>query len=190
MTAMKAIHCLPLVVLLIGAPFAVQSAEIEGVFFKDTYKLPDRLLTVRGTGLYRHLGFIKAYVGALYVAEGRATQAVLSDVAKRLEVEYFHAIEGEDFGAATNKVIGRNIDSETLEKLRPRIEKHNAMYKDVQPGDRYALTYIPGKGTELALNGEPIGLIEGADFAAALFGMWLGAQPMNKAFKRQLMRAE
>jgi hypothetical protein len=64
---------------------------------------------------------------------------------------------------------------------------HNALYSDVQPGDRYSLTYIPGRGTELALNGEPIGMIQGADFAAAIYAMWLGEKPMNKSFKRQLM---
>ena len=62
-------------------------------------------------------------------------------------------------------------------------------YRDVQPGDRYSLTYIPGRGTELALNGQPIGMIKGADFAAVIYAMWLGDKPMNKSFKRQLMRS-
>lgn len=68
-----------------------------------------------------------------------------------------------------------------------RIDKHNALYRDVQPKDRYSLTYLPGKGTELALNGEPLGTIEGADFARALYAMWLGDKPMNASFKRQLL---
>lgn len=51
----------------------------------------------------------------------------------------------------------------------------------------YSLTYIPGKGTALALNGEPKGLIEGADFAAAVFSIWLGPKPMNKSFKKQIL---
>jgi hypothetical protein len=62
-------------------------------------------------------------------------------------------------------------DAQTLEKLRPRIEKHNALYADVQPGDRYALTYVPGSGTELTLNGTPRGIIRGADFASAIFAI-------------------
>jgi hypothetical protein len=168
---------------------SVQGAEIEGVTFDDSVVTNDTLLTLRGTGLFRYLGFIKAYVGALYVADGTPTEEVLADAAKRLEVEYFHAIEGEDFGPATDKVIARNVDAQTLATLRPRIDQHNALYEDVQPGDRYSLTYIPGRGTELALNGEPKGLIEGADFAAAIYAMWLGQQPMNESFKKQLLGA-
>ena len=67
------------------------------------------------------------------------------------------------------------------------IDYHNSLYVDVQPGDRYALTYIPGIGTELALNGQPMGVIEGADFAAAIFSLWLGENPYDKRFKSALL---
>jgi len=165
----------------------LQGAEIEGIVFKDSVIEKGTSLSIRGTGLFRYLGLIDAYVGALYLEEGVPTEDVLADKAKRLEVEYFHAIKGEDFGKATRKVIARNTDPETLERLRARIDYHNALYVDVRPGDRYALTYIPGKGTELALNGERIGVIEGADFASALYAMWLGQKPMNDAFKQQVL---
>ena len=165
----------------------VNSAEVEGVKFKESVTVEGTKMTVRGAGLFRYLGFLKAYVGALYVEEGAPTDAVLEDTAKRLEIEYFHAIKGEDFGPATDKVIGKNTDIETIEQLRPRIDYHNSLYQDVQPGDRYSLTYIPGKGTELALNGTPIGTIEGADFASAIYAMWLGEKPMNKSFRKQLL---
>lgn len=168
-----------------------QSAEIEGVVFEDSVQAGNERLTVRGTGLYRYLKFIKAYVGALYIAEGEPTENVMGDVGKRLELEYFHAIEGEDFGSATNKVVGKNVDGQTLEKLRPRIDEQNALYRSVQPGDRYALTYLPGRGTQLTLNGEPLGRpIPGAEFAFAIFAMWLGENPMNTSFKQQLMGAQ
>jgi hypothetical protein len=61
------------------------------------------------------------------------------------------------------------------------------MYEDVKPGDRYSLTYIPGKGTKLALNGEHKGTIEGSEFAAALFSIWLGNKPIDKTFKKQIL---
>jgi hypothetical protein len=187
---MKSLIILRIIVVfsILSGPLSLaQSAEIEGIYFEDKVQVDNTQLSLRGTGLFRYLGIIKAYVGALYMEDGQPIEAVLSDTAKRLEVEYFHAIKGEDFGPATNKVIAQNVDQETLVRLQPRIEKHNALYKDVQPGDRYALTYIPGRGTELTLNGNPLGIIEGADFSSALYAMWLGQKPMNKSFKRQLM---
>jgi nicotinate-nucleotide pyrophosphorylase len=85
-------------------------------------------------------------------------------------------------------MISKNIDTQTFQRIRPQIDHHNSLYEDVQPGDRYSLTYIPGRGTELALNGKIKGIIKGADFASALFSMWLGKFPMNEPFKKQLLR--
>ena len=57
----------------------------------------------------------------------------------------------------------------------------------MNPGDRYSLTYIPGKGTTLSLNGVPKGTVDGADFAAALFSIWLGPNPIDSNFKQALL---
>lgn len=176
-----------LMITLVGAKPSVKGAEIEGVHFENTYETQGIRMKIQGAGLLRYLGFIKAYVGALYLEEGSSIKDVLSDKPKRLEVEYFHALKGEDFGITTNKVIAKNTDALTLEKIRPQIDYHNSLYEDVQHGDRYSLTYIPGRGTELALNGKTKGIIKGADFASALFSMWLGEFPMNESFKKQLL---
>jgi hypothetical protein len=187
MKTKKKIKILLIAAMLLIIGISAYSAEIEDVTFEDSIMVDGMTLSLRGVGLFRFLKFIKAYVGALYMPEGVPSKDVLSDTPKHLEVEYFYAIKGEDFGPATNKVLAQNFDDQTLERLKPRIEKHNALYKDVQPGDRYSLTYIPGRGTELALNGSPLGVIEGADFAAALYAMWLGEKPMNESFKQQLL---
>lgn len=177
------------VIVLLAITPNLYAAEIEGVTFEDRFTTNGTELEIRGTGLFRYLRFIKAYVGALYMMPEVPSEAVLSDTPKRLEVEYFYAIKGEDFGPATNKVMTQNVGAEAFERLRPLVEYHNSLYQDVEPGDRYSLTYIPGKGTELALNGEPLGTIEGAEFAAAVFSMWLGEKPMNKTFKTELLRS-
>lgn len=170
-------------------PFAVQAAVIEGSLFKDSLYIENTKLDLTGTGLFRYWGF-KAYVGALYLENGYTVEEVLLDRAKRIELEYRRAIKGQDFGPATYKGLSKNFDSETIDKLRTRIDYHNSLYEDVSPGDRYSLTYIPGRGTELALNNEPKGIIEGADFASAIFSIWLGPRPMNKSFKKQLLGRE
>ncbi len=176
----------PLIVMLIISP-QIEAAEIEGINFEDQYSKEDTALKLRGIGLLRVMAFIKVYAGALYLPEACPSELALSDVPKRLEVEYFRSIAADDFGPATNKKISENIDPQTYQRLKPRIEYHNSLYQDVQPGDRYSLTYIPGKGTELALNGEPKGVVEGADFAAALFSIWLGPKPISESLKKGLL---
>jgi hypothetical protein len=164
----------------------VRAAEVEGTKFSETHIADGKILQLSGTGLLRYWGF-EAYTGALYLEKGVLVDEVLSDRAKRIELEYYRAIKGEDFGPATDKFIAKNLDAVTCERLRPRIEFHNSLYEDVQPGDRYSLTYVPGRGTELALNGEPKGIIAGAEFAAAVFSIWLGPKPINNAFKARIL---
>lgn len=164
-----------------------KAAQIEGVRFQASYEAGSVQLPLQGTALFRYMGLFKAYVGAIYYEQGLSPEALLGDTPKRLEVSYFYAIKGEDFGFVTDKIIARNTNPQTLEKIRPQIAYHNSLYRDVKPGDRYALTYLPGSGTELSLNGERLGVIPGAEFASALFAMWLGDTPMSQAFKEQLL---
>jgi hypothetical protein len=181
------LHINLLLCLFVGiTTLPLHAAEVAGVHFRDDFLVDKTKLNLTGAGLLRYWGF-KAYTGAFYLEEGAPIDDVLADRAKRIELEYFRSIKGEDFGPATNKSIAKNVDSKTFDRLRPRIDYHNSLYEDVRPGDRYSLTYVPGKGTELARNGEPKGLIEGADFAAAVFSIWLGPKPISDSFKRQIL---
>jgi hypothetical protein len=173
-------------VILVFTPIA-QAVEIEGITFSESYQAGSLTMPIHGVGLAKFLRTIKVYVGALYLAPGVKPEAVLGDVPKRLELSYFRALKAEDFGQAANTVLADNVSPATIKALKPRIEQMHRLYEDVKPGDRYGLTYVPGIGTELALNGQRKGIIEGADFAAAYFAIWLGQDPINEALKEGLL---
>jgi hypothetical protein len=173
--------------IILTTALPVMANETYDVVFDENVVVGDNVLEIRGSGVLRYMLFIEAYAGALYTLPGLDPSAVLTDTPKRLEVEYFHALKGKDFGPATYEGLADNLDAAEIQRLRPKIDYHNSLYKDVKPGDRYALTYVPGIGTELALNGQPIGVIEGADFAAAIFSLWLGEKPYDKRFKKELL---
>jgi hypothetical protein len=174
---------------LVLIPGDIQSAEVNKAFFDNTYRQTGITLPLRGTGLLKYLLFIDAYVAALYIQEEVPAEDALGDVPKRLEIHYFHAIKAEDFAASTNKLIADNQDPETVARLAPKMDAINNLYVDVRPGDRYALTYTPGKGTELSFNGVTRGIIPGREFAAAIFSIWLGSKPIDKELKKQLLGA-
>jgi hypothetical protein len=175
--------------LLDGAALSAFGVEIEDVSFADRREVRGVELVLNDVALLRYRIFIKAYVAALYLGEGVSPEQLLGDVPKRLEIEYFHSIRAAGFAKSTTEGIAKNVDAETLELLGPRIARLNALYRDVQPGDRYALTYLPFVGTELALNGGPLGVIEGADFGAAVFAIWFGEAPLSRSLKRSLLGA-
>jgi Chalcone isomerase-like len=166
---------------------AAGAAELEGIAFADTYQSGSTTLRLHGVGLARFLRTIKVYVAALYVSAGTMADHVLDDVPKRLELSYFRSLDGTDIARAAEKNLADNIAVTTIAALRPRIDRMHRAYENVKPNDRYALTYLPGIGTELALNGQPKVVIEGADFAAAYFSIWLGPDPINQILKEGLL---
>lgn len=167
---------------------ALHAAQIENVSFAESARAGDRTLALHGLGLLRYKKVIKAYVAALYLAPGSAPETALQDVPKRLELHYFWAIKGPDFGKAAERIMAAAFPSSQLEPLRERVKQLHAAYRDVKPGDRYSLTYSPGTGTELSLNDRPIVTIPGADFAAVYFAIWLGEKSGNPALRQQLLK--
>jgi hypothetical protein len=174
-----------LLAAVLAAP--ASAGEIEGVEFADRIVAGDTELSLSSLALLRYRVVFRGYVAGLYLPEGTDPGTSLSDVPKRLEIEYFWSIDADRIGAVGEEVLARNVPPETLSALRGRIDAINDLYEDVSPGDRYSLTYLPGTGTRLARNGRILGTIPGADFARAYFSIWLGDDPIDLAFRDQLL---
>jgi Chalcone isomerase-like len=182
---LKGIWMFLLLVSLERGPLS--AAEIDGVTFPDSYRMGSTTMSLNGTGLAKFLYTIKVYAGALYLGAGATGETVLTDVPKRLELAYLRSVEAKDIIRASEKNLADNVPQSTIGALRSRIDRMHRLYENVGAGDRYALTYLPGVGTELTLNGQRKGVIEGADFAAAYFAIWLGPDPINQPLKDGLL---
>lgn len=180
--------------IALSGAFAFGGAEsgaertVEGVPFPLLYEGEGFSLRLHNAALLRYKIVFRGYVVALYLPDGADPASALGPVPKRLEFSYFWKIPGPEFGKAGEEILARNVDRQTVTALRERLDSINRAYKDVKPGDRYALTYRPGKGTELSFNGKPLVLVEGDDFAAAYFSIWLGKKPIDEDLKNELLR--
>lgn len=174
--------------LIVAASIEPAAArEVEGVRFAERHRSEEVTMRLNCVALLRYKFVFRAYAAALYLGDGVAPGDVLADVPKRLELSYFWGIRGADLAAAGDEILARNVDPRALARLRSRLDRLNALYQDVEPGDRYSLTYVPGRGTELALNGRRLGVIDGADFASAYFRIWLGDRPIDATLRDELL---
>jgi hypothetical protein len=57
----------------------------------------------------------------------------------------------------------------------------------VNEGDEMVLTYVPGTGTSIAINGKEKLTISSPSFAMVLFSVWLGPKPPNADLKSGLL---
>lgn len=179
----RTIACLAL--LALAAP--LQAAEVKGQRFAETVRAGDVELALCSASLLRWKWVLDVYVAALYVDDCDRLPARPTGAPRRLEIAYLRGFEAQQFVDAAEKVLERTFDDATLAPLRERIDRMGAAYRAVSAGDRYALTYRPGVGTELALNGEPLVVVPGEDFADAYLAIWLGPDPADGGLRDRLL---
>jgi hypothetical protein len=163
------------------------AAQVDQVRFDDRIRTSDVSLKLRGAALFYYKLFIKVAAAGLYLDDRATSGDVLADVAKRLEMQYFWSVKSKDLIKGTEVLLARNLSPEKLAAVRPQIDAMSALYRDVRAGDRCSLTYVPGAGTTLALNGQTLGAVPSRDFAAAYFSIWFGDKPMDAGLKQKLL---
>jgi hypothetical protein len=162
-----------LVALSLGPRTALAARDRDAASFPSSITVAGEPLALRGHALLR-VGYVfKVYHAALYLGAEVAAERVFDDVPKRLEIAYLRPFTARQIREAGDAILARQVGPGELAALSARLARINALYRDIQPGDRYTLTYVPGEGSTLALNGQALGTVEGADFAAAYFGIWL-----------------
>ncbi|ERS92139.1 chalcone isomerase family protein [Halomonas sp. PBN3] len=164
---------------------AAERVEVNGARFATSLEADGQPFELVGHGLFRYMIW-DAYAGAYYQAPGASTPAPLEAIPRRLELEYFHAIEADDFTGVTRDQVREDLGEAGYRQLLPRLNAFTRAYRSVEPGDRYALTWSEA-GLSLALNGET--LFEGGDpaLAEALFSTWLGDSPLKAGFRDDLL---
>lgn len=177
------IHTLTLLALAILAPALAEARKAD--FPERITNGPVDLVKI-GEGTFRWM-FLKVYEGALYLDNRRPDADPLEDVAKCLELRYSLGLTAKQFRESGDGILEKNIGEDGMARFKGQLDRINAAYRDVEKGDRYALLYYPGEGTTLKLNGRPLVTVEGADFAAAYFSIWLGDNPAKASFREDLL---
>ncbi len=159
--------------------------ETSAAPFEPSHREGSFEMALQGTGV-KTMVFFKAFAAAFYMnpEDGRNP---LDEVAKRIEVEYFVRIPAKKLSDYTVERMKVNVLEDELAQIRDEIEMMRQYFVDLKPGDRFALTFIPGEGTKFAYNGRLTGVIEGDLFARALFSVWIGERPFDERLKRQIL---
>jgi hypothetical protein len=166
---------------------STHTISVSGVVLNKTITVNGRTCELIGAGLLRYRVVFRGYVAALYLGKGHGAEEIVTEIPKSLVIEYFHAIATQDFITSTEQGFANNLSQDQKESIRERAKVFYSLYRDVKPRDRYTFTYIPGRGSELALNGRVLGTINGLDFANAVFSIWLGRNPLDQDLKKALL---
>jgi len=173
---------------------ATQARQLDDVTLPDSVTLDgtDVALQLNGMG-YRTKFFFKIYVGALYteskVNSRDAVQALKGP--KRIVMHMvYDEVSRKKITDGWNDGFEDNNSDEQLKKLQARIKTFNGYFPDLKKGDVLFYDFLPATGTRVIINGEEKGIIEGADFYAALLDIWLGEEPADDDLKEAMLANE
>lgn len=172
-----------------GAPLTSVAKSPEPPF-PESLRLEQRAESLSKRGEYRYVYrmFFKLYDAALYTSTSASKQQLLTaETDFRLQFRYLRKIDKSIILESSKKMLEKNLSSQELDQIQERVERLNDAYRTVEKGDRSSLTYIEGEGTTLKINGKPIITIEGQDFAAFYFRIWLGEQAISTSLRDHLL---
>jgi len=146
-------------------------------------------LVLNGLGLRKATFLaVRVYVAGLYLPQkSRDPREILGrDQPWHLLLHFVRGVGASDIRDAFAEGFKKSA-GDRLPALAPRIAALEARMTDFKDGQTLAFTNDPGKGVTVTVNGAAGAPIDGADFASALLGIWLGAEPPNADLKTGLL---
>lgn len=179
--------------LIAGMALCLQASAAPTVHkFEPTAQLGGSTLLLNGKGTRVRLVF-KAYDMALYTAKRVTTPAELLALPgpKRLQFTALRELQGTDLGRLFLRGMGDNTPSQqmtrhTLSTTR-LIEIFSGKPK-LAAGDTFAMDFVPGKGTQFYIQGQPQGEPVGDDeFFTLVLRIWFGDSPADTTLRDALL---
>lgn len=182
--------------LALQQPPAIEEEVVEprtGVRF--TTRQAD--LSLLGIGVRTQSIFkVKVYAIALYVADAALAGPLAAHKGKLDGPEFYRDVVWGDFEKQINMRFVRDVTREevqeafreALPQVNPaRLDVLASYFVDTKQGQEYVLRWAPGGVLETSFAGVAHTPIADKDFAAAVFGIWLGPQPIQADVKRDLV---
>jgi hypothetical protein len=158
-------------------------------------KFPSKIgeTTLLGVGLRTKTFLkVKVYAVGLYVADA----ALAGPLKDKTGPALYQELVWGDFPKEIHLRLVRDVSaSQMQEAIRDALEKADkartdqfvAYFGDIKTGEEYVLRWAAGGTLETLAKGTPKPQIADKNFAAAVFGIWLGDEPVQDDIKRDLI---
>lgn len=166
-----------IVFALLLVPFQAMALTVEDTTYPDTVTLEGRTLKLVGAGLREKTIFkVDVYTMAVYVEKHTCNQLKLvhSDQPKLIRMDFVRDIPADKMKGTMTKNFAKRTPKNASADLKARIEAFLALFNEKVPDKtQVRITYVPGKGTSIYINGKQRGeTISGLDFQKVLMDIW------------------
>jgi chalcone isomerase-like protein len=176
-------------VLALSIPARADVAEPRtGVLFPE--KIGE--MSLLGIGLRtKSILKVRVYAVGLYVADS----ALAGPLKGKTGPDLYRELVWGDFPKEIRLRLVRDVSAsqmqeairDALEKAdKARTEQFASYFSDIKTGEEYVLRWTPGGTLETVAKGAPKPPIADKNFAGAVFGIWLGEEPIQEDIKQDL----
>jgi len=177
-----------LVLGLLALSGAAEAATVASVTLPDSAQVGDQQLVLNGAAL-RSKYMFKVYVGGLYLPakQGVASTVLATDETRQMVMHFVRSVSASQLCEGWQEGLEANVPGADA-ALKAQFDKLCGFMADVKDGSVITLTYRPGEGTSIEVDGKARGALEGKPFADALLGTWIGPKPgPGEDFKKALL---
>jgi hypothetical protein len=172
--------------LLLALPAG--AGTLAGVTLPDKAEVKGQALALNGMAL-RSKFFIKVYVAGLYLHHKEKTPAAIlgADAPRQQVMHFLYDVTKEQMCEAWDEGLEQNSANASAE-VKKSFTTLCGWMEPIKKGNRIVLTYIPGEGTHVEVNGKTKGTLEGKATADAVLNTWIGPKPGPGAdFKKAIL---
>jgi len=174
--------------LALAAAAPAGAATLAGVTLDDHVTVNNQQLVLNGMGLRKKF-VIKVYVGGLYLAakQSNAATVLATDASRRMVMHFLYSVSKSQMADAWEEGLADNTPNASPE-VKTAFKTLQSWMEDVPKGNRIVLTYVPGVGTTVEVNGRSKGTLGGKATSDALLNTWIGPDPAPGAdFKKAVL---
>jgi len=180
-----------LLIPLILAFFSLNAmSQNKTEVFPKNLRFENQELHLKGTGTRVKL-WMDMYTLGLFITDTKqdADQIISGN---ETAIVRLSIISGLITAEKMDKAIRDGFKKSTQGKpdaIRSEIEDFLNVFKQgVEKKDLFQFTYQADLGTSISKNGKELASIKGLDFKKALWGIWLGSNPVDKKLKAKLLK--
>jgi len=179
-----------LLIPIILALFSLNAmSQNETETFPQKISLENQNLQLKGTGT-RVKMWMDMYTLGLFISDKNQNAAAIVSNNETAMIR-LSIISGLITAEKMDKAIRDGFEKSTQgkpEAIQTEINTFLNVFKQgVEKKDVFQFTYKPEYGTSILKNGKELSLIKGHKFKKALWGIWLGEDPVDKRLKAELL---
>ncbi|HEX9943314.1 MAG TPA: chalcone isomerase family protein [Thermoanaerobaculia bacterium] len=164
------------------------AGTLAGVALPDKAEVKGQTLVLNGMGL-RSKFFIKVYVGGLYLPqkEKAAARILDTDAPRRMVMHFLYSVSKEQMCEAWDEGLEKNTPKASAD-VKKAFTTLCSWMEPIKKGNQLVMTYVPGEGATIEVNGKTKGTLPGKAVADAILATWIGPDPAPGAdFKKGVL---